>query len=146
MTRCLHYDNGPSHSDFESRRNLHHTVAIENGGGRVIVTTHGEASVQGILAFLDDIVSHPAWKPGRQILLDHRDLDLKKIPQDGISKVSQYFVKLKPKLGAGKIALVMNRDIDYGIARAWELMTADDVDISIFVFRSIKDAVRWLEE
>lgn len=145
VARFPRHDNGPIRAAFELGRSLHHTISVENGGGRIVVTTHGEADAQGILAFLDDIVSHPEWKPGYQILLDHRDLDLKNIPQDGIGQVSQYFVKLKSKLGTGKIALVMNRDIDYGIARAWELMTADDVEISIFVFRTLKEARQWLK-
>jgi hypothetical protein len=124
---------------------LRHELTVENNGSRFVVTTHGEASVSGILAFLDDLVSHPQWKPGSQILLDHSDLDLGRIAQNGIGQVSQYFIKIAPQLGAGKIALIMNREIDYGIARAWELMTADDVDISIFVFRSVEDARKWLD-
>ena len=111
-----------------------------------MVTTQGEADLQGLLAFLDDIVAHPQWKPGKQILLDHSNLGLGNIAQDDISRVSQHFIKISKKLGSGRIALVMDRELDYGIARAWELMTADDVDISIFVFRSVEDARKWLDE
>ena len=40
----------------------------------------------------------------------------------------------------------MNRDIDFGIARAWELVTATEVDMQIRVFKRIDDAKRWLQE
>jgi hypothetical protein len=125
---------------------LRHEITVENNGMCLVVTTHGVADIPGIFAFLDDIVSHPQWVPGMQILVDHRDLNLNKIAQDGIREVSRYFANLSLNLGNGKIAFVLNRDIDFGIARAWELMTADDVEISIYMFRSIEDARTWLDE
>jgi hypothetical protein len=40
----------------------------------------------------------------------------------------------------------MKREIDFGIARAWEIVTDSDVDISINVFRQIDKAIDWLEQ
>ena len=39
----------------------------------------------------------------------------------------------------------MNREVDFGIARAWENITQDDVDIKIYVFREMEEAIAWLE-
>ncbi len=50
------------------------------------------------------------------------------------------------ELGWGKLAFAMNRDIDYGIARAWEIVTESEVEIKIFVFRKLEKAIAWLKE
>ena len=40
----------------------------------------------------------------------------------------------------------MNRDIDFGIARAWEMVTEYDVETKIHVFRQMEDAKNWLKK
>ncbi len=109
-----------------------------------IVTTEGQGDVTGIVAFLDDLIADPQWRPGLHILLDHRRLDIATITTEGIEQVSHYFRKIGPRLGGGSIALVMHKDIDFGIARAWELVTEAHVDMRIGVFRSLEEARRWL--
>jgi len=110
------------------------------------VTTEGNGDVAGIVAFLKDIISHPQWQPGNLILLDHRALKIDRITTSGIEDVSVYFRTIAPQLGNGKIALVMNRKIDFGIARAWENITEQDVGIKIHVFRNYEKATSWLEK
>lgn len=124
---------------------MKHSIEVNAGGTFFTVTTRGQGSVEGIIAFLDEIVSHVEWQPGRHILLEHRQLDIANIAVEGIDRISQYFQKIAPRLGNGKIALVMHKDIDFGIARAWELMTREYVDMQIGVFRSMAEARKWLD-
>ena len=125
---------------------MKHHLEVSEDGSLFTVKTEGEGDVEGIIAFLKDITSHPRWKPGNFILLDHRALKIDKITAIGIEDVSGYFKSISPELGEGKIALVMNREIDFGIARAWENVTDYDVDIKIHVFREIEKAISWLNE
>lgn len=127
---------------------MKHKLKVEVNGdsSEFIIKTEGDGTVEGIVAFLKDIISHPEWKPGHNILLDHRDLRIDKITVADIEEVSKYFISIGNELGTGKIALIMKRDIDFGIARAWELATELDVDIKIRVFRKIEDANNWLKE
>ncbi len=123
---------------------MEHVIEVGPDGRFFTVTTTGHGSAEGIIAFLDAIVSHPSWQPGNAILLDHRKLDIADITVEGIDRVSHYFQKIGPQLGSGKIALVMKKDIDFGIARAWELTTDAHVDMQIGVYRSIDEARKWL--
>ena len=125
---------------------MKHTLKVSADGLLFTVVTKGDGGVEGIIAFLNDIISHPKWKPGNHILLDHRRLNIDQISASGIEDVSIFFISISDKLGAGKIALVMNRDIDFGIARAWESITNLDVDIRIHVFRKLEEAIHWLDE
>lgn len=122
-----------------------HTLEVDKNGC-FFIQTEGDGDVEGIIAFLKDIISHPQWKPGNNILLDHRALSINAISVSGINEVSAYFKSIADKLGNGKIALVMSREVDFGIARAWENITTDDVDIKIYVFRELEKAISWLSE
>jgi hypothetical protein len=125
---------------------MKHKLKVSEDGSLLTVITEGAGDVEGIIAFLKDIISHPRWKPGNLILLDHRALETDEITLSGIEDVSAYFKSIAPELGDGKIALVMKREIDFGIARAWELFTEYDVDIKIHVFRQLEKAISWLKE
>lgn len=125
---------------------MQHILKIDPDLDLFIVETEGDGTVQGIIAFLDDIISHPSWRPGRFVLLDHRRLTLDKISHQGVEQVSDYFASISDDLGNGKIALVMNRDVDFGITRAWENMTMDRTSMRTHVCRSLEQARAWLLE
>ncbi len=124
---------------------MEHTITFDLDKCLVNIQTKGDGDARGIITFFKDIVAHPQWKPGLKILLDHRKLKIDTLKMDGIQSISTFFKQIGPKFGDGKLALVMQRDIDFGLARTWEILTADDVDIAIAVFRSIDEASRWLE-
>ena len=124
---------------------MQHTIIVDSHNHQLTVTTSGDGDVVGVVSFLEEIIVHPHWKTGNNILLDHRNLRFDKVKMDGVHRIARFFKSISPKLGDGKIAFVMNRDIDFGIARAWEILTADEVDIQIEVFRSIEKARTWLD-
>ena len=125
---------------------MQHVIQIGQDGAVVTIKTYGDGSPEGIIAFLEDLISHPEWQKGANVLLDHRELSIDSITVEGIERVAGFFVSIADQLGDGKLALVMNRDIDFGIARAWELVTATEVDMQIRVFKRIDDAKCWLQE
>lgn len=124
---------------------MKHTLSTNKDGNLFTIVTEGDANVDGIIEFLKEILAHPQWRPGNLILVDHRSLKVDSINKDGIEVISWYFKSIARQLGNGRIALVMNRDIDFGIARAWEIVTASEVGIKINVFKNIDDAMYWLE-
>ena len=123
---------------------MQHVLTASENGKRMTVVTDGDGDPAGIIAFLKDIVAHPAWHPGMDIFIDHRKLALGQITPSGVEAVSHYFKSISPVLGDGRLALLMNRDVDFGIARAWETLTEGDVDMSIRVFRDLDSPETWL--
>ncbi|MDA3797970.1 MAG: hypothetical protein PF692_02705 [Kiritimatiellae bacterium] len=124
---------------------MKHTIKVSENGTFFTIVTEGDGDFDGIISFLKDLVSHPQWKPGNKILLDHRALKLDNIKTSGVVAVSEYFKSISAELGKGKIALIMRRDVDFGIARAWEMITEYYVDINIYVFHEFDEAIAWLE-
>ena len=52
----------------------------------------------------------------------------------------------RPKARGGKHAVVVNRDLDYGLARVAEAYAEAWLETEFMVFRNRGDADRWLEE
>ena len=125
---------------------MKHKLIVNTEDRLFTIITEGDGDVEGIKKFLIDITSHPEWKLGYNILLDHRKLKIDQITVDGIQHVSSYVKSISSKLGNGKMALVMKREIDFGITRAWEITTEAEVDIKICVFREIERAIAWLKQ
>ncbi len=125
---------------------MKHSLKVSEDGLVFTVTTEGNGDVEGIIIFLNDIISHSQWRPGLKILLDHRELKLDSMKVSGIEEVSKYFRSIAEKLGHAKVALVMKRDIDFGIVRAWEGVTEHGLDTKIYVFREMEKAINWLSD
>ena len=47
-------------------------------------------------------------------------------------------------MGSGNCALVMSKELDYGLARMWQMMTEEHVEMEIDVFMSIDEAKDWV--
>ena len=123
---------------------MKHRIEAELPKGRLQVVTEGQGTPQGIIDFLNDVISHPQWKSGMSLLVDHRKLSLKNLDRLDTETVVDHFVNIRDRLGSGKCALVMNRDVDFGIARASEMMVSNRTDMEIQVFRSMEEAEKWL--
>jgi len=51
-----------------------------------------------------------------------------------------------PDLGINKLAIITNRDLEYGISRQFEALTNDkDLYIEISIFKDRNEALKWLK-
>lgn len=124
---------------------MRHSIEHDPEKRCFFVTLEGETAAEGILAAVEDLVNHPRWRPGYHALFDNRKLCGAGVPNDGVEKISYRFISLKERLGNGRCALVMGTEIDFGLGRAWEMITEDEVDMSIQIFREIGNALAWIE-
>jgi len=109
------------------------------------IKASGKASVEGFLALDTELVEHHKWKPGTNVLYDLRDSDFRDLSRLDVERRARYTQSLGEKIGKARLACVMNQNLDYGIARMWEIITMmGDVPFEIRVFRSIAEAVEWL--
>ena len=69
-----------------------------------------------------------------------------KLSNKDLKEISKKFTQFNDTLSKSKIALVMPKDLAYGLARMWESQTEYDASFQIQIFRSFKDARKWIEE
>src|SRR3712207_1854645 len=110
------------------------TVELPGADGYAIVTTPGTVDGADPRRMIEDIVSRPGWRPGTDVLFDHRELsfdgtDLRAMYQAGANHLLN-----DARIGGGKAAILMRSLSDYGRGRQFELLMADRVSAMLCIF------------
>ena len=110
------------------------------------VTTVGDATLQGFNDFVKAIFEHEEWKPGGRILLDHTKLNTAPLTVEEVRAIANIATKYNEQFGKAKLALVVDRDLEYGMARMWQVFVETEVwYASEKLFRDRDEAVAWLK-
>jgi hypothetical protein len=120
-------------------------MAYDDDQKRLNIKAFGNATVDGFRALNAGMVEHAEWKSGTKVLCDFRALDLSNIYRQDAEGSAEFFRSFGEKNEGVRIACVMNKELDYGMARMWATLTmSHEVSFEIMVYRSIDDAVQWL--
>ena len=118
---------------------------VEYHGGFFIGTTSGDAVDEQFGDLLDAMLTHDKWKPGTPWLHDHSDLNAGPLTVDGIQKIAQLCADRRTTIGGGRCAIVVARDLEFGLARMWGVYVENKWDAVAAVFRSREEAIAWLD-
>jgi hypothetical protein len=123
---------------------MHWTVELSGADGYAVVTTSGTFGAADHLRMIEDIVSRPDWRPGTDVLFDHRgltfdDADLRAMYEAGANHRAN-----DARIGGGKAAVLVRSVSDYGRGRQFELLTADHISATLCVFMDPAEALDWL--
>ncbi len=121
-----------------------HRLAADPEGALLIATTEGRGTLNGVIALLDAVVTHPQWTPGMAVLMDHRRLTFPALNYEAIEAVCRHFVDLGDRLGEGRLAIVVNQVIDYGNAKIAQMIAGNQTRMPMLVTRSWNEARAWL--
>jgi hypothetical protein len=123
---------------------MHWTVELPGSGGYAIVTTSGKFEADDHLRMIEDIVGRPGWRPGTDVLFDHRGLSFDEADLRAMYQASGNHLRNDARIGDGKAAILMRSVADYGRARQFELMTAERVAATLCIFLDEAEALDWL--
>jgi hypothetical protein len=109
-----------------------------------VTEASGTVDTQGLLNLFEKIIKHEDWYTGLNTLINFSEITLVTLKSDEISQISNMTKSLKKVLGDGRCAFVMNQQVDYGLARMFQMMTEPHVDFQIEIFTSLTEAETWL--
>lgn len=111
------------------------------------VTTSGDAILQGYHDFTKAILEHAEWKPGGFILLNHTELNTGPLTIDDVQAIASISEQYSEQLGTAKVAILVDRDLDYGMTRMWQGLVESNTTSydSTKIFRNRDEAVAWLK-
>jgi len=118
---------------------------VEYHDGFFIGTTSGDAVDEQFGDLLDAMLTHDMWQPGTPWLHDHSDLNSSSLTIDGIQRIAQLCAERRTLIGKGKCAIVVARDLEFGLARMWAAHVENNWDAVTAVFRSREEAIAWLD-
>jgi hypothetical protein len=111
-------------------------------GDFLFTTIEGPTGYEDVKAYLDELLQHPAFRPGMPGLIDCRSvksqfsiMDLRKTAADA---------KLRPQFQVpGRAAVLASSNLIYGLLRMYEVFNEGN-PAEIRVFREPEEAMSWL--
>jgi hypothetical protein len=112
------------------------------------VTTRGMVTIEGLNAWVQEVLADPRYRPGFRVLVDSRQLDWGSFSSEDVRKRIELFAKDAVRLGHAHIAVVARVPVDYGMLRMEQtyIKLHSELEIEMGVFLSFEDARRWLSE
>jgi hypothetical protein len=104
----------------------------------------GPLTLEEVVAHFRDLEVDPRVPPHLDVLLDFSELT--NFPdQDQVRSVAREVRALRPKIAWRNLAIVAPRDLAFGIARMFEMISEPSFRATM-VFRKLADAERWIEK
>ena len=110
------------------------------------IKTSGDAGPRGFGDLLDGLLEHEEWQPGASFLMDHTGLNSNPLSTNEMKAIAKICESRGPELGASKCALLVTSDLEFGLARMWDVYVEDRWNVITELFRSRDAAISWLSE
>ena len=117
---------------------------IDPDDGLRVHSLNGRLRFEEVRDTLEALYASPDFDPAMNALWDVRDANLTDISSDDVRKIAQLVSGRRPKEGFSRVALVVSRDVDFGLARMYEMQLEDGSHSAVRVFRDIGEAMTWL--
>ena len=104
----------------------------------------GQFDLQDLERCYREMINHPNWVSGLNILWDARECDVDHLQSDDLEDIGKMTTKYRGQRGAGSAAWVVSRDIDFGIARMFEMLNKSKVIFTFCVFNTISEAQKYV--
>jgi hypothetical protein len=111
----------------------------------LLVTASGVASGDD-LSPLEAALADPRWRPPMHVLLDYREVDMSHLSVSAIEERVALLVDSGHRIGRCHTAVVVTRDLNFGIVRMLQAIAEQRVTYELGVFRSFEQARDWLRE
>ena len=112
----------------------------------LVVTASGEATMMGFKAYIADVLAHPRWTPGTNLLVDFRQLDTRNLSSQDIQELAEIHIANDQRIGQGALAIVMGQAASFGLARMWEAYTDGRLALHTRVFHTLEEGLAWMRE
>ena len=114
--------------------------------GIMEIIARGDFSVDDFKKMTEQIIADPRWKPGINTISDFRDLNINNIDFKDIYKIEKIHLKFDDEIGSGKIALIFEKDLGFGMGRSYEAISNRVIKSKIRTFRNYEDGINWIRE
>jgi hypothetical protein len=122
------------------------TTTYDHQANLRIHTVKGDVNLEEFLAELKKIGREPKEIADMNSLWDLREADLAVFKQQHVEKIKNTVVHFWESSSSMKSALVVSRDVEFGLSRMYELKTSDEVPTDIITFRDYDKALEWLKK
>lgn len=120
------------------------TYQIEPDSGDIYVAVTGSFTTEEIISSLSQATAAPQFRPGCNILSDHRQIEIPITPQQ-LTLMIEHLRLLESKFRFSRWAIVATQPASYGMMRMFAVY-AEPLPLEIKVFRDYDAAQNWLNQ
>jgi hypothetical protein len=118
-------------------------LQIDNGKNTAYIKLSGQLDKQNILNAFESAVADADYRSGMNRLWDFRMADLSALEPSTIMEMSRHSAKYPEGVKDVKVALVAERDLEYGLSRMFAAYSMHE-HVTVSVFYTIDEAEAWL--
>jgi hypothetical protein len=116
---------------------------VDSSAGLVTHVATGDVSVDEIEVAFEAALGNQSFRPGMSVLWNMCDATVSSMSKADVERLVRFNMKYKEKRGGGRSAIVVSRNVDFGIARMFQLH-GDELPWQTRVFTLPEAAIRWL--
>ena len=110
----------------------------------LVVRTSGEPTVAGFAVLREEVLAHPSFVPGMDVVYDHSGL-AGYLTSGEIRSVAEGAARTARERDYwGRLAIIVRDPALFGLSRMWEAYAGDDLAARTRVFASPEEAYGWL--
>ena len=106
----------------------------------------GKVGPKDILDAFDLAVFSEKYKKGMGRLWDFTEIDLTSLESEVISSMAQYSLQFPAGVRDVKVAFVVNKPLEYGLARMFQAYSDMYAKSQVMVFDTVNKAEEWMME
>lgn len=120
------------------------TTIDSDTGFRCHVVT-GSLSPEGLKEALEEIYDMPDYRPGSSALWDFTAADVDQFDPAAVRGAVEFVAAKSGAPPGTRTALVVAKDVTYGLGRMYEQLLSASIGSEVMVFRDVDKAGEWLE-
>ena len=118
-------------------------TVVDKKAAVMIHTITGKMTFDEIKSSYEAILSHPDFQEEMDAIWDIRDADASKFDSQDVIKIARYFETQLKNRAEYKVAVIVSRDLEYGLSRTYQVAAAD-LPAKIGIFNNLEEAKIWL--
>ncbi|MBU0767738.1 MAG: hypothetical protein KJ687_01410 [Proteobacteria bacterium] len=120
-------------------------TVVDKKGTVMIHTVTGEITFEEIKSSYEAILLHPDFQRDMYAIWDVRDADASKFDSQDVIRLARYFETQIKNRAEFKVAVIVSRDLEYGLSRMYQVAAAD-LPAKIGIFINLEEAKKWVRE
>jgi hypothetical protein len=124
---------------------VQHAISFDANRSCASIKVIGAVKGDDVVDLARSLLAHPDWHGAANVLVDYRESDFTELSKIEMERISKSIVEIANEFGGARAAIVVSREVDFGIVRMWEMSTGDAILFAFRVFRSIDEARAWID-
>jgi len=118
-------------------------TVVDKKAAVMIHTVTDEITFEEVKSSYEAILSHPDFQEDMNSIWDIRNADASKFDRQGVIRLARYFEAQLKNRAEYKVAVIVSRDLEYGLSRTYQVAAAD-LPAKIGIFNNLEEAKKWV--